>query len=77
MVNYQDKKLYVFGGCLYKYGEVNKFENTMRFLDLKTHEWVKPNVKSKQFPKPRNFAQMNLWQNKLLIYGGYDKSDDK
>eukprot|EP01124_Arcella_intermedia_P027164 TRINITY_DN5263_c0_g1_i1.p1 TRINITY_DN5263_c0_g1~~TRINITY_DN5263_c0_g1_i1.p1 ORF type:complete len:337 (-),score=59.34 TRINITY_DN5263_c0_g1_i1:190-1200(-) len=60
--------LYIFGGRL----QDESFTNELLLLDLTTKEWT--NISTIHTPSPRNWFSTILYQNEIILFGGYNST---
>lgn len=63
---YHGKALYVFGGCT----PTATTYNDVWMFDLADHTWIRP-VMSGTYPPPKAYASMVVWQNVMIVFGGW------
>uniref|UniRef100_A0A915MSD0 F-box domain-containing protein n=1 Tax=Meloidogyne javanica TaxID=6303 RepID=A0A915MSD0_MELJA len=62
--------IYMFGGCNNTYTAFND----LWLFDLNTHEWERVLITRHPMPSPKALATMVLYNDNLLLFGGFSKS---
>ena len=66
------RRLYIFGGCALSNSSANAAFNDLHGFDLIDKKWERLTIDQGYLPAPRECSSMVAYENKLIIFGGWN-----